>query len=75
VLPNTKITVFHDFIINQEQLVTSINLQLWQIYHDHICCNTSYNGKGDGEDKDRANEANGAAMATKATTTQEQRPP
>ena len=59
--PNTKGTVLHAFIITQKPLVNFINLQLWQIYHDHICCNTSYDGKGDEEDKTRANEAKEAA--------------
>jgi hypothetical protein len=52
-----------------KQLDSFINLQLSQIFHDHICCNISYDGKGDGKDKVRTNEAKGVA------TTQEQRPP
>uniref|UniRef100_A0A2N9J7Z7 Uncharacterized protein n=1 Tax=Fagus sylvatica TaxID=28930 RepID=A0A2N9J7Z7_FAGSY len=74
-LPIQKAQYSMPLSLLKKQLVSFINLQSWQIYHDHICCNTSYDEKGDKEDKARANEAKGAAIATKAATTQEQRSP
>ena len=68
-LPIQKAQYSMPLSLLKKQLVSFINLQSWQIYHDHIWCNTSYDEKGDGEDKARANEAKGAAIATKAATT------